>query len=129
MYKDFIEISTQTDDIIDITKEVEKIVKKSKVKEGLCLIFNEGSTGSILVNENEERLLEDLREMMEKLTSGRHRHPSNAHSHLKSTIIGPGKTIGIENGNLELGTWQSIMFWEFDVKSRQRRILVKVFGD
>ena len=129
MYQDFVEISTKTGDIIDITNEVEKIVNDSGIKNGFCLVFNTGSTGSILVNENESRLLEDFGEMMGKLTEGEHNHPSNAHSHLKAGLMGPGKTMGIDNGELQLGTWQSIMLWEFDVKPRERKILVKVIGD
>ena len=129
MYQDFVEISTKTGDIVDITGKVEKIVQESGIEEGMCLVFNTGSTGSIIVNENESRLLEDFREMMGNLTRGEHRHPSNAHSHLKAGLMGPGKTTGIKEGELQLGTWQSIMFWEFDVKPRDRKILVKIFGD
>ena len=129
MYKEYIELSTKTDDLIDITPKVEEIVKKSGVREGLCLVFNIGSTGAVLINEYEDRLLEDFGKMFGKLTSGHHRHPSNAHSHLKAGLVGPGKTIGVSDGRLELGTWQSIIFCEFDVCPRERRVLVKVVGN
>ena len=129
MYSDFIKISTRTNDLVDITEEVEKIVRKSGVKRGLCLVFNSGSTGAIMINEYEERLLEDFRELFEKLSSGKHRHPSNAHSHLKAGLIGPGKTISIKDGKMELGTWQSIIFCEFDTCPRERSILVRIIGD
>lgn len=129
MYKEYIELSTKTDDLIDITPKVEEIVKKSGVREGLCLVFNIGSTGAILINEYEDRLLEDFRGMFGKITSDRHLHPSNAHSHLKAGLVGPGKTIGVNDGRLELGTWQSIIFCEFDVCPRERRVLVKVVGN
>lgn len=129
MYQDYIEISTKEGDIVDITSEVEEIVKESGIENGHCLVFNLGSTGSILINENESRLLDDFRELFEKISSGGHRHPSNAHSHLKAGILGPGKTIAFKNNQLQLGTWQSIMFCEFDVKPRDRRILVSVIGE
>lgn len=129
MHDKFLEIETKTDDFVDITEDVEEVVTRSGVKEGVCLVFNIGSTGSILVNENEEGLLEDFREMLDKLAGGRHNHPSNAHSHLKAGLIGPGKTIGVRDGKLELGTWQRILFCEFDVRPRERKILVKVTGD
>jgi len=129
MYSDFINFSTNTNDLIDITDEVKKIVDKSRVKDGLCLVFNIGSTGAIMINENEERLFEDFREFFGKLTTGRHRHPSNAHSHLKAGLIGPGKTISVKGGKLELGTWQSIIFCEFDTCPRNRKVLVKVVGE
>lgn len=129
MHDKFLEIETKTDDFVDITEDVEEVVTRSGVKEGVCLVFNIGSTVSILVNENEEGLLEDFREMLDKLAGGRHNHPSNAHSHLKAGLIGPGKTIGVRDGKLELGTWQRILFCEFDVRPRERKILVKVTGD
>ena len=129
MYEEILEFSARTDDFVDITGKVEEIVGKSRVKNGLCLVFNLGSTGAILVNENESSLLEDFRETLEKITSGRHRHPSNAHSHLKAGLVGPGKIIGVKDEKLELGTWQSILFCEFDVRPRSRKVLVKVIGD
>lgn len=129
MYEEVIEFSTEVDELVDITERVEEVVERSGIKNGLCLVFNLGSTGAILINEWEEGLLEDFKEILAKLTSGRHRHPSNAHSHLKAGIIGPGKVIGVRNGKLELGTWQSIIFCEFDVRPRNRRVLVKVIGD
>jgi len=128
MYQEYLEFSTNTGDMIDITSEVEEIVKKSGIKNGLCLVFNIGSTGAILINENEEDLIKDFGEMFGKLSEGIHRHPSNAHSHLKAGLVGPGKTIAVNNGELELGTWQSVIFCEFDVKPRKRKVLVKVIG-
>ena len=129
MYQKIIEISTNPDDIIDITSDVEEIVEESKIKDGVCLVFNLGSTGSILINENEDGLLEDFRETLKGITSGKHRHPSNAHSHLKAGLIGPGKVVPVKDGSLQLGTWQSIMFCEFDIRPRERKILVTVIGE
>ena len=129
MYQETINFSTEIDEFVDITDRVEEVVRKSGIKDGVCLVFNLGSTGAILINEWEEGLLQDFKETLEKITSGRHRHPSNAHSHLKAGFIGPGKLIGVRNGKLELGTWQSIIFCEFDVRPRERKVLVKVIGD
>lgn len=129
MYTETIGFSTKTDELRDITQEVGEIVGRSGVKDGLCLVFNIGSTGAILINEYEDGLLEDFREFFDKLASGRHHHPSNAHSHLKAGLVGPGKTVAVSNGELELGTWQSIIFCEFDVRPRNRKVLVKVIGD
>lgn len=128
MYEKILEFSTETDEVVDLTSQVEEIVDKSGVKDGLCIVFNLGSTGGILINENEEGLLNDFREMQDKIVKGRHHHPSNAHSHLKAGLTGPGKTIGVGGGSLQLGTWQSILFFEFDVRPRSRRVLVKVIG-
>jgi len=128
MYQDFIELSTKEGDMIDITPEVERIVERSGVKEGLCFVFNPGSTGSVFINEYESMLLKDFRDLFEKISSGEYRHPSNAHSHLKAGLLGPGEAISIKDGELQLGTWQSIIFCEFDVKPRNRKILVSVLG-
>ena len=129
MYQEVISFSTDTDDFVDITSEVEEAVGKSEIKDGLCLVFNLGSTGAVFINEYESSLLEDFRETLNKLTSGRHRHPSNAHSHLKAGLMGPGEVISVKNGELELGTWQSIIFAEFDVIGRKREVLITVIGE
>ena len=96
MYEETIEFSARTGKFVDITGEVEEIVGRSRIKDGLCLVFNLGSTGGILINECENGLLEDFGETLEKITAGSHQHPSNAHSHLKAGIVGSGKT-GIDN--------------------------------
>lgn len=127
MYEQVLEFSAKTDEFLDITEDVREVVAGSEVRNGVCLIFNLGSTGAILVNENEDGLLEDFRETLDRLASGRHHHPSNAHSHLKAGLVGPGKIIGVKDGKLELGTWQSIIFCEFDVRPRSRKVLVKVW--
>ena len=129
MYQETINFSTEIDEFVDITDRVEEVVRKSGIKDGVCLIFNLGSTGAILINEWEEGLLQDFKETLEKITSGRHHHPSNARSHLKAGIIGSERVIGVKKGELELGTWQSIIFCEFDVRPRERKVLVKVIGD
>jgi len=129
MYQDFIELSTKEGDMVDITSEVEKIVEDSGIEEGFCLVFNPGSTGAVIVNEYEERLLEDFKELFSKITLGNHRHPSNAHSHLKAGLLGSGKTLCIKNSKLQLGTWQSIIFCEFDVKLRNRKLIISVLSD
>jgi len=128
MYQDFIELSTKEGDMVDITSEVEKIVEKSGIKEGLCFVFNPGSTGSVIINEYEPNLLEDFRKTFSKIVEGEHLHPLNAHSHLKAGLLGPGKFVSIKKGELQLGTWQSIIFCEFDVKPRNRKILVSIGG-
>ncbi len=120
-------------DIIDITSMVEEAVKKSKAQDGLCLISSPGSTVGLTTIENDPNLLEDFKEFLEKLVpSNRLYHhdetwgDKNAHSHIRSALIKPFLTIPIENGELVLGQWQSLMLLDFDNRPRNREILVKI---
>jgi secondary thiamine-phosphate synthase enzyme len=120
-------------DIVNITEEVEKIVKKSKVKEGICLIFSPGSTCGITTLEYESGLIEDLKRTLEKIapTSQDYQHcqkwgDCNGFSHIRSALIRPFLTLPIEDGKLALGTWQQIVFLDFDNRARKREIKVKI---
>jgi len=122
-------------DIIDITSRVEEAVKKSGVKEGICIISSTGSTIGITTIENEPQLLKDFKELMEKLVPSdkKYHHDdvwgeANGFSHLRSSLIKPFLTVPVENEKLVLGTWEQIVFIDFDNKPREREILVKVFG-
>lgn len=122
-------------DIIDITSRVEEAVKKSGVKEGICLISSPGSTVGITTIEYEPRLLEDFKELMEKIApSNKSYHhdeawgEANGFSHLRSALIKPFLSIPVENGKAVLGTWQQVVLVDFDSRPREREVLVKVFG-
>lgn len=122
-------------DIIDITQKVKEEVKKSKVKDGFCLIFCPGSTIGITTIEYEGELLKDFKELMEKLVPSNKRYfhdnvwgEANGFSHLRSSLIKPFLIVPIEEGELVLGTWQQIVFIDFDSREREREILIKVFG-
>jgi secondary thiamine-phosphate synthase enzyme len=122
-------------DIIDITDRVSEIVKNSKIKEGLCLISSPGSTCGITTLEAEPNLIADFKEFLEKLVPSNrsYRHDktwgeANAFSHLRSALLKPFLAVPIEDGKLVLGTWQQIVFVDFDNRPREREILVKVFG-
>jgi secondary thiamine-phosphate synthase enzyme len=122
-------------DIIDITSRVEEAVRKSGVKDGICIISSPGSTIGITTIENEPQLLKDFKELMEKLVPSdkKYHHDdvwgeANGFSHLRSSLIKPFLTVPVENGKLVLGTWQQIVFIDFDNREREREILVKVIG-
>lgn len=132
VHQDKVEFKTKGEiDIKPITNRVEKIVKASDIENGLCHIFNLGSTGSIFINENESRLIEDFRQSFSSLTENEenYRHPNNAHSHLRAAQIGPGEIVPVVDGKLELGTWQEIFFVELDIKPRKRKVRVTVTGN
>jgi len=122
-------------DIIDITSRVEEAVRKSGVKEGICIISSPGSTVGITTIENEPHLLKDFKELMEKLVPSdkKYHHDdvwgeANGFSHLRSSLVKPFLTVPVEEGKLVLGTWQQIVFIDFDNRPREREILVKVIG-
>jgi len=123
-------------DVVDITDKVSEIVEKSKVKEGICLISCPGSTVGLTTIEAEPNLIEDFKEFLEKIAPSNrsYRHDQtwgdrNAPSHLRSALIKPFLTVPIENGELVLGTWQQIVLVDFDMRPREREILVKIIKE
>lgn len=130
IYRGIIRLSTKIGGFSDITKQVNEIVKKSSVKEGLCNIFVKGTTASLLMNENDRMLIEDFRKVMEALIPDEHlyQHPENAQSHLRAALLNHNLTIPVADSKLLLGEWQSIMLFEFDNRPRDREIIVTVQG-
>ncbi len=121
-------------ELIDITSQVNSIIKKSKVKNGLCNIFAAHATAAIVINENwDPNICLDLIDSLNKLIpSGIWRHDKvdgNADAHIKAAILGPQETIPIKNGELELGRWQACMFCELDGPRNDRKIIVTILGD
>ena len=118
------------EEIVDITKPVKDIVKKSKVKGSICLVYVPHATAAITINENyDPAVCEDFLEALRKIApKGVWRHDKvddNGDSHIKSAIIGPSVTIPIKNSQLLLGAWQGIMLCEFD-GPRERRVIVEI---
>jgi secondary thiamine-phosphate synthase enzyme len=130
-YSETIKVKVKSQEFYDITGKVEDIVKESEVDDGICNIFAVGSTGAILINENEPMLLEDLRRTLEKISSSKelYQHIENAYSHIRSAIIGGSYSVPIKDGKLMLGTWQNIMVVNFDNGTREREVIVTVVGD
>jgi len=118
-------------DFIDLTGKVEEIVRRSGVKDGLVHVFAPHATGILILTEYEPSLLEDIKSTLERLIPRRapYYHPSNAHSHLRSVLLSPDKTLPIVDGRIVLGTWQSLVFVETDVHPRHRTIIVQVVGE
>ncbi len=130
-------ISTKgKNDVVDITSKVIEEVKKSKIKQGICLISCAGSTCGITTIEYEPNLIEDFKEFLEKLAPSDkdYKHDKtwgekNAPSHLLSALIKPFLSVPIENGELILGSWQNIVFIDFDNRPRERNIIVKILKE
>ena len=122
-------------DIIDITDKVLEMVKKSKVKDGICLISSSGSTCGITTIEYEEGLIQDLKRALEIVApmNKDYEHckkwgDCNGYAHIRSALLKPFLAVPVENGKLALGTWQQIVFLDFDNRPREREIVVKVVG-
>jgi len=123
--------TSKKQEIIDITKEVNAIINKSKVKEGICNIFAMHATTAIIINENADPDigLDTIDALNELIKEGVWRHDKldgNAASHIKSTILGPSEIIPLSNGELQLGTWQAISLVELDGPRTNRKIIVSI---
>ena len=131
LFRKNLEIETRRNEFIDITNNIEKIVEKSNVKEGLCNIFLPATTAGLVMNENERMLIEDFKRFFNKSVPDDrpYNHPSNAFSHLRASIVSTEKTIPVSHGKLLLGTWQSILLWEFDINKRKRKVVVTLMDD
>jgi len=118
-------------DFIDLTDRVQEVVEKSGVRNGLAHVFAPHATGILILTEYETSLAEDIRDALERLVPRRaaYQHPSNAHSHLRSVLLSPDKTLPVIDGRVVLGTWQSLVFVETDVHPRQRTVIVQVLGE
>ena len=124
------------DEVIDLTDKVQDIVSKSGIENGLACIFVAGSTAAITTVEFEPGLVKDLNETMDRLYPKgidyeHHKRwgDGNGHSHVRASLLGPSLTVPIVDGKLLLGTWQQIVFLEFDNKPRSREVTVQIVGD
>ncbi|MBI3623070.1 YjbQ family protein [Candidatus Pacearchaeota archaeon] len=122
-------------EFVNITKDVEKAVNESKVREGLVLINAMHITASVFINDDEQGLLSDFEKWLEKLATkdiNLYKHnltgEDNAYSHLWRTIMGREVVIAITQGKLDFGPWESIFYGEFDGQ-RDKRIIIKIIGD
>ncbi|MHA1952939.1 MAG: secondary thiamine-phosphate synthase enzyme YjbQ [Candidatus Heimdallarchaeaceae archaeon] len=121
-------------DIVDLTHELDKLVSKSGIKVGMLSANVIGSTGALTAIEFESGVLDDFRKILEKLVpkGAGYKHDridSNAHSHLRASLIGPSFSLAINNGRLQLGTWQQPVFVCLDVHPRSRRIAIIIVGE
>jgi secondary thiamine-phosphate synthase enzyme len=122
--------TTQRKQCVEITESVREIVRKAKVKSGLCHVMALHATAAIVVNENDdpcigEDLIAALDRMIPDHAGWQHdRIDNNAQAHIKAAILGPSETIAIEHGDLVLGTWQGIILVELDGPRSRRTVSV-----
>lgn len=132
-----IEISTNGDcDVLDITGPVEKAVQGSSISSGIVTVFARGSTAGVTTIEYESGAVEDLKEMFSKVVpqDGFYAHNArwgdgNGHSHIRASLLGPSLSIPFQSSKLIIGTWQQIVFVDFDNRPRSREVIVQIVGE
>ncbi len=122
-------------DIIDITPQVSSVAGRSGIRDGLATVFCPGSTGAVTTIEYESGVLRDLQHALEMIAPSdvpyehdRRWGDGNGFSHVRAALMKPSLTIPLVQGRLTLGTWQQIVFIDFDNRGRQRNIIVQIVG-
>jgi secondary thiamine-phosphate synthase enzyme len=122
-------------EFINITSQVSQAIRKSGIKEGLCLVNAMHITSSVFINDDETGLHNDFNVWLEKLApydKEKYKHnlsgEDNADAHLKRTIMGRDVTVAVTGGELDFGPWEQIFYGEFDGQ-RKKRVLIKVIGE
>jgi secondary thiamine-phosphate synthase enzyme len=129
-----IHVSTRSrTELVDVTRQVEEVMRKSGVRSGLCVIHAVHSTTAVIVNENESGLTKDIiKKVQQDFPKGadwlHDMVDDNADAHLASSFIGPTRIFPVRDGKLVRGTWQNIFLLELD-GPRTRRVTVEVMGE
>jgi secondary thiamine-phosphate synthase enzyme len=134
---DKVSVETRGDaDILDLTGEIQALVRKHRFREGQALVFVSGSTAGITTIEYEPGLLKDLPEAFERLAPRgldyHHEqawHDGNGHSHVRASLLGPSVTVPFAGGKLLTGTWQQVVLVDFDNRPRRRDVVVQLSGE
>lgn len=119
--------------IVDITDGVARVVRAAEVDRGVVTVFATGSTVAVTTMEYEPGGVHDLQGLLDRLIPAheayehnRRNHDTNAHAHLRASVIGPSETVPIVDGRLLLGTWQQLVLIDFDDRARSRSVTVQV---
>ncbi|MCM8773235.1 MAG: secondary thiamine-phosphate synthase enzyme YjbQ [Candidatus Omnitrophica bacterium] len=123
--------STKRTEFIDITYQIERVIREKEIKEGICIIFSPHTTAGLTINENADpSVREDIINHIGRLIPYRERYlhlEGNADSHIKASIFGSSLSLIVKDKRLVLGRWQGIYFCEFD-GPRERKVYVKVLS-
>ena len=123
--------TTQREVLVDITREVEAVVKRSGIRDGLVSVYAQGATGAIMIQENwDDSVQTDVVNLLRKIIPRgvwlHDRQDGNGDSHLKAGLVGPSETVPLINGELALSTWQNIFFCEFDGPRSDRKVVCSI---
>ena len=132
-----IQFGTRGDaEVHDITDQVAQGVSETKLKNGSVTIFSPSSTSALTTIEYESGAVGDLRRLFDEIIPSNRDYAHNArwgdgngHSHIRASLLGPSLTVPFIDGRLTLGTWQQIIFVDFDVRPRQRELILQVIGE
>ena len=132
-----IELKTRGNgDILDITGQSAAAVRESGLKDGTLTIFCPSSTSALTTIEYESGCISDLRRLFDEIVDPNRHYAHNArwgdgngHSHVRAALLGPSLTVPFVSGRLTLGTWQQIVYVDFDNRSRQRSLVAQVMGE
>ncbi|MBN1438976.1 MAG: YjbQ family protein [Anaerolineales bacterium] len=123
-------------DVRDVTGAVQEVVDRSGLAAGAATIFCPSSTSALTTVEFEPGCVADLRRMFEELLPSAREYAHNAtwddgngHSHLRAALLGPSLTVPFTGSRLTLGTWQQIIYVDFDIRPRQRELIVQLIGE
>ena len=136
VHTETLEFATRgNDDVKDLTSQVRACVANSGFTAGTVTVMCPGSTGGLTTIEFEPGLVSDIQEAVERVfpRALRYRHnelnhDDNGHSHVRAAMVGPSLTVPIVDGRLTLGTWQQIVFLDFDSSARERQLVVQIMG-
>ena len=126
--------TSQREQLVDITDEVQEVVTNSGISNGLVSIYAQGATAAIMIQENwDQSVQDDVVDLLQRLIPrGVWRHDAqdgNGDSHLKAGLVGPSETIPLIDGKLGLSRWQNVFFCEFDGPRSDRQVVVTILAD
>lgn len=132
-----LELSTRGDaDVLDITSQINRAVQDSGLHDGIVTIFSPSATSGLTTIEFESGCVSDLRRLFDEIANPDRPYAHNArwgdgngHSHVRAALLGPSLTVPFVDKRLTLGTWQQIIFVDFDNRSRQRSLIAQVMGE
>ena len=127
-------VTRAREELVDITSEVEAVVRESGVRTGLAGLYAQGATAAIMIQENWDQSVQNdvvqlLRQLIPRGVWEHDRQDGNGDSHLKSGLVGPSESIPIIDGRLGLSKWQNIFFCEFDGPRNDRRVVCTILSD
>jgi secondary thiamine-phosphate synthase enzyme len=132
-----IELSTRGNaDVQDITAEIARLVIASELKNGTVTVFCPSATSALTTIEYESGCVSDLSRLFDEIIPQNREYAHNArwgdgngHSHVRAALLGPSLTVPFVEGHLTLGTWQQVIYVDFDVRSRHRELVVQMVGE
>ena len=122
--------------VLDITGQVDRKLRESGLKSGIVTLFTPSSTSGLTTTEFESGAIYDLQQLFDRIVppDAEYRHnlrwgDGNGHSHARHALLGPSLTIPFADGRMTLGTWQQIVFADFDNRARSRTVIVQIMGE